>query len=117
MDQQRPSEETTNQNGQPLRRKRGRPPKHPREERPPTEGSAVPSLVDAVSLADILAVPPPYVYDLVKREAIPVIRVGKYLRFSVIAVLQELERTSKLVRDHPDSDGDGCLNRSSPSRN
>lgn len=117
MDRQRPSEEPTNQNGQPPRRKRGRPPKQPRAERPPTDGSTVPSLVDTVSLADILAVPPPYVYDLVKREAIPVIRVGKYLRFSVIAVLQELERTSKRARDHPDSDGDRCLSRSVPSRN
>lgn len=71
-------------------RKRGRPRKHGLRAAPGPIVPPVEPLVDAARIADLLSIPHDYVYDLAKREEIPVIRVGKYLRFSIQAVFHAL---------------------------
>lgn len=48
-------------------------------------------LLDADGVAELLTVETGYVYDLVKRGAIPCLRVGRYLRFSRAVLLQWIE--------------------------
>ncbi len=89
-------------------RKRGRPPTRPRLENAPVQQPNH-ALVDAATIAELLAVPTPYIYDLVRRGEIPVIRVGKYWRFSIQAVFQELDKNTRAgrVRKQQDSPSSG----------
>ncbi len=94
MESEIPPGEASGRTSSPLPRKRGRPPIRPRSNNTPVQQPNHP-LVDATTIAELLSVPIPYVYDLVRRGEIPVIRVGKYLRFSVPAVFQELDKNTR----------------------
>jgi hypothetical protein len=47
-------------------------------------------LVDAEALAALLNVPPSQIYEQSRQQRIPCVRLGKYVRFSVAAVLEAL---------------------------
>lgn len=103
MESNIPPDQASGSTSPPLPRKRGRPPTRPRSENAPVQQPNH-ALVDATTIAELLAVPMPYVYDLVKRGEIPAIRVGRYLRFSIQAVFQELDTNTRADRARKQQD-------------
>lgn len=112
MESKIPPEQESGQTSPPSPRKRGRPPIPPRSENAPVQ-QPTHAFVDATTIAELLAVPMSYVYDLVKRGEIPVIRVGKYLRFSIQAVLQELDTNTRAARARKQQDSPSGAERPS----
>ncbi len=49
-------------------------------------------LIGVAELADLLAVPPSWVYSRTRTKTIPFVRVGKYCRFRYREVLNHLEK-------------------------
>lgn len=60
------------------------------------------TLVDVPAMAQFLAVPKGYVYDLVKHHELPSVRVGKYVRFSLPMVQRWLE-ARMVPSPHPEN--------------
>ena len=59
-------------------------------------------LLDAKQLADFLNVPVPWVWTQCRMGRIPYLRVGKYYRFSLEAILARLSEESSCSTDETD---------------
>ncbi len=99
MEQHREDKPTTDLPDGPSRPRRARGRPRQGEVAPRREQAVKPeaeALVDVNEIARVLAIPPRYVYELVKRSQIPTIRVGKYLRFRQSDVLRVLNDSPSL---------------------
>jgi len=67
---------------------------------PPTPGPQL-ALVDAETLSEMVQLPPSWIRDRARRGQLPVVRLGRYLRFrpdDVLAVLAELPQRCRRRR-------------------